>query len=200
MNVYKAIGEAVPAFLHEPVKEASDASAFTQPCGILDVHVDGRVSNFFEWSPAGKFVPTGERGVMDSSAAQGAKAVFFGFGAEHVFLRLDFRTPASKALAADAALRITFTKPSEQTLLATGLTEKPRLNRGAAAGEDIGNIAVGDIVEIAMPCAVLGFKGGDDVSFFLELKSGPSSERYPSVGLLSMKLPGKDYEMLNWEA
>jgi hypothetical protein len=59
---------------------------------------------------------------------------------------------------------------------------------------------VGDIVEIAMPCAVLGFKGGDDVSFFLELKSGPSSERYPSVGLLSMKLPGKDYEMLNWEA
>jgi alpha-amylase/alpha-mannosidase (GH57 family) len=98
MNVYHLLGLNPPDYLYRPIKipVGKDKELYSQPCGLLDIKLDGRRSDYFEWLPAGHFnIPETEmvRTTMNHSSPSSAgliSDVFFGFDKnKNLCLRLD---------------------------------------------------------------------------------------------------------------
>jgi len=87
-EVYAALGEHVPDALLHPIKRAPERARREAPQAYLDVKVDGRETNYFEWLGAG-FYATDQR----SGSMHGRSCVLgqlsYGFGREHFYLRVD---------------------------------------------------------------------------------------------------------------
>jgi alpha-amylase/alpha-mannosidase (GH57 family) len=87
-EVYAALGEHVPDALLHPIKRAPERAHREAPQTYLDVKVDGRESNYFEWLGAG-FYATDQR----SGSMHGRSCVLgqlsYGFGPQHFYLRVD---------------------------------------------------------------------------------------------------------------
>jgi hypothetical protein len=62
-------------------------------------------------------------------------------------------------------------------------------------------IAIDRIVELAVPFRDLGFTRGDEVGFYLQVKTGTMEwERHPRGGYISFVVPGEDFELQRWTA
>src|SRR5277367_5335630 len=87
-EVYAALGEHVPDALLHPIKRAPERARREAPQAYLDVKVDGRETNYFEWLGAG-FYATDQR----SGSMHGRSCVLgqlsYGFGPQHFYLRVD---------------------------------------------------------------------------------------------------------------
>src|SRR4029077_264471 len=87
-EIYAAIGEAAPPTLRQPIKRAPDRSRREAPLSYLNVKVDGRESNYFEWLGAGLYARDSRSGAMHGRANV-LGDVMYGFGPNHFYLRVD---------------------------------------------------------------------------------------------------------------
>ena len=123
-EVYAALGEHVPDSLLHPIKRAPERARREAPQAYLDVKVDGRESNYFEWLGAG-FYATDQR----SGSMHGRSCVLgqlsYGFGPQHFYLRVD----PTEAIAdiPDFQFRLTLWDSRETRITV-------RVNKGKFAG------------------------------------------------------------------
>ena len=81
---------------------------------------------------------------------------------------------------------------------AARILEKEKDGKWAVKADEM-DIAVKDVVELAVEFDKLGFKSGDEIRFFITMgASGFISERWPTKGYISEKVPDKDFELYNW--
>ena len=105
-EVYRSLNAAAPDGLAEPIKRQPDTAEISPPTGLLDVRVDGRESNYFEWLGAGLYSPEARDGSMHARVRL-LQRLSYGFSAEHLFLRVDvFEDVLTRR--ADGEFRITF--------------------------------------------------------------------------------------------
>jgi alpha-amylase/alpha-mannosidase (GH57 family) len=205
-NVYAALGAAPPPLVDMPVLSTAKLTAYTWPKSFLDVHVDGRDSDYFEWLDAGHYSAASRYGAMRRTAPQVVTDLHFGFNEETLFIRLATHGPLRALLGRSGLVHVVFREPREVTVAATWSDDGPAM--AAAAGPDDEvlpapgvQVAAGQTFEVAVPFAVLGAKPGDLVQFAVEVGDAEGlTERLPESGAITFVAPSEDFEQINWQA
>jgi alpha-amylase/alpha-mannosidase (GH57 family) len=187
-NIYAALGIEPPAALLRPIKgRTAPAAAWTPPWALLDVKIDGRRSDYYEWISAGHYVSAKDLDVMDRSSGW-IRDVYFGFDRRNLVVRVDASGPAKEGLLTHC-VNIVFVNP-----------EGRRVSVGAgakAAGCDA-VAAAGEILEIAVPLRSLDIMPGEKVEFFVEAVCGPAVQRVPTRLPISIQVPADEDQHVNW--
>lgn len=204
-NVYILLKVPYPAQLDRPIKSGGQRPVHTEPKGFLKVKVDGR-RTYFEWINAAKYVAGSERGTMTMVTPGVIREVYFGFDRTRLLLRIDTADRADDELTELDEIRIGFAQPADVEVRVAGfrggqLHGEVLRDRSpeweATAGVEV---AVGKILEVAVPLSSLPLSGTDPVEFWLETWSGDQClDRLPREGLFTMVAPSADYEQQMWQ-
>ncbi|MFH1227988.1 MAG: glycoside hydrolase family 57 protein [Planctomycetota bacterium] len=203
MNVYLQSGLEVPEYLYTPIKQKKEISSYTQPWGYLEIKLDGRVSDYFEWLAAGHYEPAGDSArvsTMDYSEKLPVKAVYFGFSKSNIFFRID---PTDSK---DIYFAINFLKPQKRKIIIHELSGEGSCfsvynENSEVIGDKLATVKYNNIIELSCPLETLGFKGGDKVELFIELTKGDKPlATYPGTTPIGFKLPVEEFDHLNWIA
>ena len=176
---WAAAGDEPPESLQRPVRERAPR-AFLLPAAPVRPVVDGRVTDYFEWLPAGR--ADAGSGTMQSSSRL-VRELWFGSDGERLHLRLDPADPPASNSLGGAILTVRV--PG----IPDGAVRVPLPVQGTARVGDA-ELGVDRIVEASFPLA--GFPDSDKGMHFqveIETLSGVS-QRVPSDG--SLFLPGKE--------
>ncbi len=202
-NVYLLLGDRPPPELGRPIKKQGQKALHTLPRSFLDVKIDGR-QTFFEWISAGHYACQNERGTMAMVALGPMRDLYFGFDLEHLLVRVDFERPARSALSDFGALRIGFVEPAGFELIvdqpARPEQQLRALREGRVAAADGVRLAVDQIVELAVPFALLGVHANQGIQFYVELQENKQSrDRAPREGTVYLTCPSPDFEQIMWD-
>jgi alpha-amylase/alpha-mannosidase (GH57 family) len=204
-NVYTLAGRPVPDELKVTI--------FTSKKGIVPIikifsfinpTIDGRVTSYFEWLAAGEYPILPQGGAMHR-AGHLLAGIWFGFNADHLFIRID---PVSGIMANDIGayrFSIHFLKPHATRVdVVPDPAAPPRATvtnspvQGPGRGEVI-QAAVRDIVEASIPFAFLSARPDDVVEFFISLsREDQQLGVWPYQGYLRVTVPGRDFEEKSW--
>jgi alpha-amylase/alpha-mannosidase (GH57 family) len=205
-NVYTLLGDDPPGVLFTPISLAAPHKPIhAQPTSFLNVKVDGR-STYFEWINAAHYVCGNERGTMALVAKGALQAVWFGFSADRLLIRVDAEGGAARDRLVEASrLRVGFVDPPEWEVVVPDPSQPRPLGCINHMGEPSGNgstveVATGKILEMAVPFGRLGLKAGDPVRFYVELLSDDASlDRAPREGIFELVVPTPDFERIMWQ-
>ena len=204
-NIYALLGAEPPGTLFTPISQASSGKALhDQPTSFLDVAVDGR-SSYFEWINAARYVCGNDRGTMTLVSQGLLKQIWFGFGPDRLFIRVDTHGPAREALLAADALRIGFVDPADWEIFVPSpavahpsgvVKHKGQPSSGSTTVE----IATDRILELAVSFGRLGLRANDPIRFYVEVLHGESSlDRAPREGIFELTVPTPDFERIMWQ-
>ncbi len=87
-NVYRLLGASPPDELAKPIKRPPARARIIEPSARIAPHVDGRITNYFEWLGAGVYSPDYRSGSMHGGAKCVA-ALHYGNGERDFYVRLD---------------------------------------------------------------------------------------------------------------
>ncbi|MGE3818939.1 MAG: alpha-amylase/alpha-mannosidase [Isosphaeraceae bacterium] len=205
-NVYTLLGDDPPGALFTAISQSAKQRSFhAQPTSFLNVKIDGR-STYFEWINAAHYVCASERGTMALVAKGILHAVWFGFSADRLLIRVDTEGGrASERLAEVDRLRIGFVEPADHEIR---IDHPARANPRGFVGRS-GNgrydpetveVACGKILELAVPFDQLGLSVGDPIKFYVELLHADASlDRAPREGIFELTVPSPDFERIMWQ-
>jgi alpha-amylase/alpha-mannosidase (GH57 family) len=198
IRIHQMLKRPVPEALNRPIAAAVHAERLNivQPRDYLEVQVDGRISDFFEWQDAGRIDILSYGGAMNI-ANPIVKTLYFGFDREHLLLRIDTKKDAltyfENGFSLLVALRAgpsrwqgRFTKIGAAVAL-----EDPS---GSALG------AAGKIIELRMPFAPLGIREGGAFELNIEWSfKGQPFQSIPAGEPITIVVPGDKAYAANWQ-
>ncbi|WP_456431730.1 glycoside hydrolase family 57 protein [Thermosulfuriphilus sp.] len=204
-RVYEAAGSHPPAELSLPIRRPRHVEPQRVPLGFINPIIDGQESHFLEWSGSGYY------SVSDLGSAMYLGpgligAVYFGFNLEKIFFRLD---PQESLNQWPPGIEINIILSARHKAI---LSFRPRVEKPAesyriiiedrvlGAQREGADLAVDRIVELSVPFALLNFRVGDNVIFWIEiLEKGLVRERVPRMGHLSFTVPDENFEQIFWQ-
>ena len=208
--VYEHAGLKPPGWLAAPVaRDAGRADGFLAPLGFVRPALDGRATQFYEWHAAGRFRLDAGGGAMHRGGGV-ARDLYYGFDAEHFYLRLDL--DPRKLPGAGADLGIEFLEPRPMQVRVHGLERGDRMvtgGAGPAPGESptrpvplAGSACrVDTILELAISFESLSLRAGEIVELLVHIGApGEPGETLPPEDLVRFTVPGPDYEAAMWSA
>ncbi|MBI3854647.1 MAG: alpha-amylase/alpha-mannosidase [Planctomycetes bacterium] len=180
MNMYQALGRPAPEDVHRPIKQARSQVVLRQPRAKLQVTIDGRRSDYFEWIAAGHYDMSREYSAIAGESAF-LSDVYYGFDSERLLVRLDFKKGIDgKRILAGGELGLVVTRPRPAAAPLRGVVE--------------------DIFEGAVPFSDLGLKPGEEVEFFIEFeRTAGAPLRLPTLTPLTFRVPTRDFDGINWQ-
>ena len=192
-DIYNALGEPVPDALAQPIKHAPEGARREAPTAYLDVEVDGRESSYFEWLGAGLYA-TDRRGAAMHGRQYVLGDFHYGFGAEHLWLRVD---PIAEAIAKmpEFQLRLTVWDSRETRITL-------RVEDGKLAGcvvehggvcllhpQAVVSAAYGKIIEVGLARELFDLAGRRELLLSVALwKGGLPVDVLPVEGMLEAAL------------
>jgi hypothetical protein len=129
--------------------------------------------------------------------------IYYGFNQHTLFLRVDPKSSFAE-FPMDALLTIEITRPSpfRVDIPVRGAGTAHLLRKGDAewtAVKELPDIAIGDILECAIPFQDIKAKERDELNIFLSLrKNGENVERCPWRGYITLAVPTPDFEAMMW--
>jgi alpha-amylase/alpha-mannosidase (GH57 family) len=198
-NVYAICNEPAPAVLETPITSARSTAAhvYRMPESHIEPEIDGTLSSYFEWLGAGFYQPGSELGAMHRSERL-LNGIWFGFGAESLYLRFDFLKWD------DAFLKIVFYEPRGFLLKAGPFAENSDLREftlTTPGGIELrrSTIACKNIVEWEIPLIDLALKPASHVSFQVRVTAGGiETEKYPESAAIQLTVPAADFAAAKW--
>ena len=200
-RAYELMDREPPANLLVPVdpKLPIDNPNVHAPLDIINPVIDGRITNFYEWSGAGHLKASLLDGLVARDKPGPIEDLYFGTDGSNLFIRLDIDR---LLLQPDDTLVLRILKPV-QINVAVDLQENPkalmRLYRPSDSPTDYHiethtSAAIGKIVELAIPINSLGVKPRAIVSFICLLIRGQQQiDRCPVLGTISLQIPDEHY-------
>ncbi len=208
MNVYRIIDLDVPDELQISIlREDRQALPTVELTAFISPTIDGVVTNYFEWLPAGFYDVSQGGGAMHRGASI-ITHIYYGFDLRNMFLRLDPSGSLKDEKAADLAFFINFLNPKGMDIEIHVVPQEHRVSANLFRGENgkrvkaavINNIAANDIIELAVPFEMLGVKANDEVQIFVTVeRSGSEIEKWPYRGYIQFKVPTDDFEAMMWQ-
>jgi len=195
-NVYAICGEPAPAALEAPIIQARAAEVYRMPERLIEPEIDGVLSSYFEWLGAGFYQPGSEQAAMYRSERL-VDGIWFGFGAESLYMRFDFLKWA------DASLKVVFYEPRGFLLKAGpfGNNGTREFTLTTPGGVELrrSSIAKKDIVEWEIPLLDLALKPGSPVAFQVRVTAGGiETEKYPESAAIQLTVPAGDFAAAKW--
>jgi alpha-amylase/alpha-mannosidase (GH57 family) len=197
-EIYTALGQQAPNTLAHPIKHPLERSLRYPPTSYLSVTVDGRETSYFEWLGAGLYATESAGTTM-----HGRSLIFgdlhYGFGPEHLFLRVD---PSAEAMAEmqEFQVRLTFwdTRETRVTLTAhKGVFAKPVVEQGGLCSLEAQKhveCAYGKILEVSVSRDVFDLRGRKELLLSVALwRGGLPVDALPLEGMLNVALGEENY-------
>ncbi len=205
-NVYTLLGHDPPGPLFDAISRGgANRPIHTQPRSFSHVKIDGRAT-YFEWIDAARYACGNERGTMTQVASGLLEAVWFGFDAERLLIRVDTEGgPAREVLAEADRLRVGFVEPAGHEIVVNAPDSSRPTSYLNHAGGMIANgttiQASSDMIfEMAVPFARLEKRPGETIRFYVELQKGQASlDRAPREGIFELVVPSADFERIMWQ-
>ncbi len=206
-NVYLLLGDEPPVYLETPITQLRTKPVYTTPTQFLEVRVDGRHGNYFEWLGAGRYHTSPSRGAMAASTRGSVKELYYGFNEREFLLRIDCYRKAREVLGSFSAIRVLVGDDGWEVVLeltACG-SEQPTVRVSRAGGEAepvTGARAACDVIfELAVPLAGLGLSPGREAGFVVELVGAEGvAGRFPRESAIRFRVPTPDFEERMWTA
>jgi alpha-amylase/alpha-mannosidase (GH57 family) len=208
MNVYRIVGLDVPDELQISIlREDRQALPTVELTAFISPTIDGVVTNYFEWLPAGYYDVSQGGGAMHRGASI-ITHIYYGFDLRNMFIRLDPSGSLKDEKAADLAFFVNFLNPKGMDVEIRIVPQEHHVSADLFRGENgkrrqvavINNIAANDIIELAIPFELLGVKANDEVQVFVTVeRSGSEIEKWPYRGYIQFKVPTDDFEAMMWQ-
>lgn len=208
MNVYRIIGRDIPDELHIPIlREDRQAMPTVELTSFLSPTIDGTVTNYFEWLPAGYYDVSQGGGAMHRGASIIAH-IYYGFDIANMFLRLDPSQSLRDENVAELTFTVRFLKPKDLDIEVRIIPSERRVTAGLYQGEndrrsrvaDINSVAANEIIELAVPFELLGARPNDEIHFFVTVeRNGSEVEKWPYRGYILITVPTEDFEAMMWK-
>lgn len=203
-NVHTLLGEAPPANLYLPISRGVSRTVHTQPTALLPVSINGR-RTYFEWIDAGKYVSGNERGTMTIVTASLMPTIYFGFDERRLLLRVDTTSEAANDLMAIDRLSVRFHAPQDYEIrvegFANGAVSAQLYFKNERTTTQNVQVAIGTILEIAVPLADLDLQPEEPVHFAVEAIANQNSlDRAPREGSINLRCPTANFERMMWKA
>lgn len=138
---------------------------------------------------------------MHGEGSQIVTKMYLGFNLENLFLRLNGKKKLSKELLInDYDLMIKFSEPQEKSILIkSDRTVQFFLEGKAIKRQVVPEVAMDDVLEIAIPFSFLGAKKRDLLSFVIEiLHKNAVIETIPAGGAFQTTVPDESSELDMW--
>jgi len=208
MNVYRFIGLDVPDELQISIlREDRQALPTVELTAFISPTIDGQVTNYFEWLPAGFYDVSQGGGAMHRGASI-ITHIYYGFDLKNMFFRLDPSGSLKDEKVTDLAFFINFLNPKGIDVEIRIIPHERRVSAILYRGETgtrqqsavINTVAVNDIIELAVPFDLLGVKPNDEIQIFVTVeRSGSEVEKWPFRGYIQFKVPTDDFEAMMWQ-
>jgi alpha-amylase/alpha-mannosidase (GH57 family) len=182
INVYTAAGLPIPETLYRPIKAFRTPSLVKQPWAFLEIQLDGRRSDYFEWIAAGHCNLGYELSTMSDGIDHFLTDIYFGFDETNLFLRLDVRD-IQRFLRSRVYLILLEPQPCRYQITDCSPVQ----------------VAVEEIIECRIPFKSLATEVGDMVKFYIEVEEKGIRRRFPKVTPLTFQVPSEEFEKMNWQ-
>ena len=205
-NVHTLLGHEPPQFLNNMIIQTDREGLYSPPRAFLDVHLDGRQTNYFEWAPAGHYDHRRDRGTMHKVSDNIVSDIYFGFDPTTLFLRFDPAMDPPGGEVQPLEIKICFLKDRRTDLvlrvsnLALGFPKMTLEGANLAEPIMLNTIAFRKILELSCPFELLGYTEGDTGEFFAEIKRNDETvQRTPENTVIAFTVPTKDFERVMWQ-
>lgn len=203
-NVYTALGGVPPDHLARPISGVSMRSTFVPQTAYLSPVIDGQVTSYFDWMGAAMFAGDRRSGSMHGKLFL-LDAMYAGIDEEHLYARLDFASELPEGTVA-AVLHVAL-RDGEQTIgnfrlemdlmhgQITGWTLREKTKKTIASQDKPREmeVALGKIVEIKLPMALLGAEEGHTFNLrFTLYRDGMPIDALPQEGSLEVQVAPED--------
>lgn len=195
-EIYNALGEQPPDALAHPIKRVVVRGLQEPASAYLDVKIDGRESNYFEWLGGGLYA-TERRGASMHGGQNVLGDLRYGFGPSNFFIRLDPLADSLRDIA-EFQLRLTVWDSRETRItlsvhdgnLADCVVEQAGVC--LLRPEGLVTAACGEILEIALARSLFDIRGRQDLLLTAALWiGGLPIDILPIEGMLNVAL-GED--------
>ncbi len=208
MNVYRIIGLDVPDELQISIlREDRQALPTVELTAFISPTIDGQVTNYFEWLPAGFYDVSQGGGAMHRGASI-ITHIYYGFDLKNMFLRIDPSGSLKDEKVSELAFFINFLYPKNRDVEIRVVPQERRVSAALFLGDNgnrlqtavINTVAANDIIELAVPFELLGVKPDDEIQIFVTVeRSGSEVEKWPYRGYIQFKVPTDDFEAMMWQ-
>ena len=194
-NVYALCGDMPPAALDRPIIGTSVPPLYTRPRRLLTPTIDGSAAPFYNWCGAGSYIAGSEQGAMFRDD-RFIDSLHYGFDEERLSIRVDLRRWGQFKLA------LTFHQPQGLVVVTPALMHSqcgPLTLNERGTETAIGELATGEVVELAIPFADLGVGPGGIVQFQLKLfHNSIERECYPETAPIELAVPSAETRLAQW--
>ncbi|WP_373047666.1 glycoside hydrolase [Vulgatibacter sp.] len=202
--VFRILGLPPPPRVLQPIAagvrpSAAEATPAKEPTGFIHPTIDGEAESWREWLGAGLFRAEQARGGAMHQNVGTFGALYYGFDAEHLYLRLDPVEEGADFTERLDGLRISLQREDEVIELRAELKDEDiRLHHGHGGAIGGGRMRV--IVELAIPFAAVGLHAGQRAGVSVRgMRGEVEAERIPSQGWLSFDVPDEHFERVHWK-
>jgi alpha-amylase/alpha-mannosidase (GH57 family) len=211
-NVYRMLGQPVPEELFATNISTSHVPlSVVPPVGLLSPVLDGRITSYFEWLPAGIVETDVPSGTMTGGEHRKPelRSLLFGFDLHRLYLRLDLGEPAGQKHAQGLHCRVSFTAPADRRVVIAGthrgptaeLFQKGSDGTWAPVNGATQMVSADEVLEVAIPFADLGLPPNTPFAFFVSIHDRVFElERHPAHRPIESLVPEPAFEELNWKA
>jgi alpha-amylase/alpha-mannosidase (GH57 family) len=120
-NMYRMLGRTPPDELAVPIKRPKSQAVVVPPTAPISPHIDGTVTNYFEWLGAGVYEPDYRSGSMHGGERP-VESVYFGSDASSLSLRIDLQETFVKDHP-QFQIRIRIEEPTPSVRLQVSITD-----------------------------------------------------------------------------
>ncbi len=215
-NVYKLLGLPVPDELFvSNISTAAIVEAIdTAPSAFFTPTLDGEETSYFEWLGAGAIEIRAAPGAMHRADGRTSllEFLFFGFDRDRFYVRVDAVRRMADLLAEGLEISLMFMRPAGVRfvirrklgrLIGTFFDrESPDGQTWSERGSGGSTVAVGTVVEVALPLRELEVTAGAALAFFVAVYDAERNEieRHPSYQPVQLTIPDERFEARNWTA
>jgi alpha-amylase/alpha-mannosidase (GH57 family) len=196
INVYRLAGFEPPPELHAPIKGGVRHGLLELPVGPLRPRLEGRVSSYFEWLPAGVFDLGYDAGAMHR-ADRRLRRLRFGSGNGRLYLCAEGERSLADLRGQGLHLEVEVLGRRRLCLRFPVDGGEPSAVEGDPSGA---SLAWGEVAEISLPLASAGFEPPGLLYVGLRLgRDGEVLEKAPLYHLAQLPIPG-DHDLESWSA
>jgi alpha-amylase/alpha-mannosidase (GH57 family) len=177
IKVYESLGMAAPETLFESIANNSNKRYIIGPAVAISPKIDGKVSDFGEWSKSCFYKPGTSGGAMHQVSAI-LKLFNYGFDANNLYLKFDF----NEEHLTNISLRIIFLRPAGAIItLSFDLENKMLVVDRQGKSLDVAKGVFSKNAELALPLSCLNLpKEYDNIKFVIAVDRNNSEvERWP---------------------
>ena len=185
VNAFKIATLPIPYELYVPIKGIVTTGTINNPSNFITPEIDGKISNFFEWFPAGKFNLKYDMGTMHSDTNY-LSTLLWGFDNQFLYLRIDGRLNDILNKGYIIQLSVVTSQEFHITFELKDNEQKALVNDRIC---DEVKVRIKNVIEIALPLVRLCIENENHVMFLCRLKYGTEIiERAPIYNYARLRI------------